>query len=77
MFLKITQLESFKIRNNILLKNVIPELGKKKFTKSPFVNSCYGLANPSLYIYELCRLVDCHKGHKTKCNKMEDDRKRV
>ena len=29
MFLKITQLESFKIRNNILLKNVIPELGKK------------------------------------------------
>ena len=30
MFLKITQLESFKIRNNILLKNVIPELGKKK-----------------------------------------------
>ena len=29
MFLKITQLESFKIRNNILLKNVIPQLGKK------------------------------------------------
>lgn len=31
----------------------------KKNSKSPFVNSCYGLANPSLYIYELCRLVDC------------------
>ena len=30
MFLKITQLESFKIRNNIILKNVIPELSKKK-----------------------------------------------
>lgn len=59
MFLKITQLESFKIRNNIVLKNVIPELGKKYFTKSPFVNSYYGLANPSLYIYEMCRLVDC------------------
>lgn len=29
LFFKITQLESFKIRNNILLKNVIPELGKK------------------------------------------------
>ena len=29
MFLKITQLESFKIRNNIILKNVIPELSKK------------------------------------------------
>lgn len=59
MFLKITQLESFKIRNNIVLKNVIPELGKKYFTKSPFVNSYYGLANPLLYIYEMCRLVDC------------------
>lgn len=56
LFYKVKAKDLLAIRNEIFVKNGIPQLEKNRFEKTPFPEKLFGKNNLGDYTYELCRL---------------------